>query len=71
MAGAWEALGAPEPEAEICCAFVDGVRRIDARLFAEDDGRESPGLAGSWAVGAAWSTIPQGQGRVAISGKSD
>jgi hypothetical protein len=50
----------PGPEAEegICCVFVDGVRRIDARLFAEENDRESPGLAGSWAVGAAWSTIP-------------
>lgn len=56
--GPWKALPAPEVEEGICCAFVDGVRRIDARLFAEADDGEAPGLAGSWAVGAAWSTIP-------------
>jgi uncharacterized protein len=41
-----------------CCSFIDGVRRIEARLFAEDGVAEVPGLAGSWAVGAAWSTRP-------------
>jgi hypothetical protein len=42
-----------------CCAFIDGVRRIDLRLFAEDDdGTAAPALAGSWAVGTAWSTRP-------------
>jgi hypothetical protein len=55
---AWQPISAPEPEEGICCAFIDGVRRIDARLFAEDDDAEAPGLAGSWAVGAAWSTMP-------------
>ena len=58
VSGTWEPIRAPEPEEGICCAFIDGVRRIDARLFAEDDGAEAPALAGSWAVGAAWSTIP-------------
>ena len=56
--GPWQPISALEPEEGICCAFIDGVRRIDARLFAEDDDGEAPGLAGSWAVGAAWSLIP-------------
>ena len=56
--GPWVAIAAP-PQAELpCCAFVDGVRRIDARLFAEDNDIEAPGLAGSWAVGCARSTRP-------------
>lgn len=58
VSGEWRPIEAPEPEEGVCCAFIDGVRRIDARLFAEDEGNEAPGLAGSWAVGAAWSTIP-------------
>jgi hypothetical protein len=41
-----------------CCAFVDGVRRIDVRLFAEDESAIAPALGGSWAVGSAWSTRP-------------
>lgn len=32
--------------------FVDGVRRIELRLLADDDGRRASGLFGSWAVGA-------------------
>jgi hypothetical protein len=49
----------PPPIAELpCCAFVDGVRRIDVRLFAEEDTSTAPALAGSWAVGVAWSTQP-------------
>lgn len=32
--------------------FVDGVRRVELRVLAEDDGRRAPGLFGSWAVGA-------------------
>jgi hypothetical protein len=49
-----------------CCAFVDGVRRIEARLFAEDGAAEAPGLAGSWAVGAAWSTRPPRIDEIAV-----
>jgi hypothetical protein len=56
--GDWHPIGAPSRERVPCCAFVDGVRRIDARLFAEDDAVEAPALAGSWAVGCAWSTRP-------------
>lgn len=54
----WEPVLPPPLDALPCCAFVDGVRRIDVRLFAEDDGSVAPALAGSWAVGSAWSTRP-------------
>jgi hypothetical protein len=54
----WRPVGAPSTERVPCCAFVDGVRRIDARLFAEDSDTEAPALAGSWAVGCAWSRRP-------------
>ena len=40
------------------CAFVDGVRRVDVRLFASTDETEVHALAGSWAVGAAWNADP-------------
>jgi hypothetical protein len=32
-------------------AFIDGVRRIEARLFAETAGGVAPAVAGAWAVG--------------------
>ena len=32
----WAPLPAPRAQEGRCCAFVDGVRRIDARLFAEE-----------------------------------
>lgn len=39
-------------EAEPCTVwFVDGVRRVELRVLADDDGRRAPGLFGSWAVG--------------------
>jgi hypothetical protein len=56
--GPWTPIGAPAQGELPCCAFIDGVRRIDARLFAEDDEKEAPALAGSWAVGCALSTRP-------------
>jgi uncharacterized protein len=34
--------------------FIDGVRRIDSRLYAEDAIGIAPAVAGSWAVGVAW-----------------
>lgn len=58
MAGVWTPVEAPEHRPDACCAFIDGVRRIDARLFAEDESGAAPALAGSWAVGAAWSSLP-------------
>lgn len=57
-AGEWNPIGAPAKAELPCCAFIDGVRRIDARLFAEEGDVIAPGLAGSWAVGCAWSTKP-------------
>jgi len=58
VAGDWAPITAPRIENPVCCAFIDGVRRIDLRLFAEDEDAAAPALAGSWAVGAAWSTRP-------------
>jgi hypothetical protein len=49
--------GTPD-RGETRCAFVDGVRRIDLRLFAGDGGQDAPALAGSWGVGAAWNSKP-------------
>jgi hypothetical protein len=54
----WEPVATQPLDRLPCCAFVDGVRRIDVRLFAEDDNAVAPALAGSWAVGSAWSTQP-------------
>jgi hypothetical protein len=54
----WSPITPPRLDDLPCCAFVDGVRRIDVRLFAEDDELVAPALAGSWAVGSAWSTRP-------------
>lgn len=58
VAGPWSPMPATGQAELPCCAFVDGVRRIDVRLFAEDKDIQAPGLAGSWAVGCAWSTRP-------------
>jgi hypothetical protein len=46
--------------------FIDGVRRIDARLFAEDSSGVAPALAGSWAVGVAWAGRPPKVGPVRV-----
>jgi hypothetical protein len=56
--GGWSPVPAPAVRSAVCCAFIDGVRRIDLRLFAEEGDTAAPGLAGSWAVGSAWSTLP-------------
>lgn len=56
--GVWTPIAAPTRVDLPCCAFIDGVRRIDVRLFAEDGDVQAPGLAGSWGVGCAWSTRP-------------
>jgi hypothetical protein len=58
VGGAWRPIAAAQSGRIPCCAFIDGVRRIDARLFAEDGDVQAPGLAGSWAVGCAWSRRP-------------
>lgn len=48
------------------CAFVDGVRRIDLRLYAEEAETVAPALAGSWAVGSAWAAQPPTIDRVEV-----
>lgn len=62
----WAPIGVAPVAALPCCAFVDGVRRIDVRLFAEDDSAMSPALAGSWATGVAWSTRPPVVGEIVV-----
>jgi hypothetical protein len=57
-AGRWEPISPSQGVRRPCCAFIDGVLRIEARLFAEETDAIAPGLAGSWAVGCAWSTRP-------------
>ena len=54
----WRAIAPPVHDRLPCCGFIDGVRRIDLQLFAEDGGATAPALAGSWATGVAWSTRP-------------
>ena len=62
----WQPV-APSPIDDLpCCAFVDGVRRIDVRLFAEEESHVAPALAGSWAVGCAWSTRPPAINHVVV-----
>lgn len=56
--GRWSPVPAPSRAQLPCCVFIDGVRRIEAALFAQDGDLQAPGLAGSWAVGCAWSTRP-------------
>lgn len=56
--GPWLPVSATVLDRVPCCAFIDGVRRIDVRLFAEEGDVSAPGLAGSWGVGCAWSTRP-------------
>lgn len=62
----WKPISPSPVDALPCCAFVDGVRRIDVRLFAQDSGAMAPALAGSWAVGVAWSTRPPNVGEIVV-----
>jgi hypothetical protein len=48
----WSAPRSPTPSAPGPVCFVDGVRRVELRLIADDGGRRAPGLFGSFAVGA-------------------
>ena len=53
VAGPW----APIPGVDdgvTTVAFVDGVRRVDARLTLDDPGGPIPGICGTYAVGAAF-----------------
>ena len=50
----WQPIHPPTPAVRPCCAFIDGVRRIDLRLYAEENGSIAPALVGSWATGVVW-----------------
>jgi hypothetical protein len=64
--GAWTPVPKPVSGELPRCAFIDGVRRIDARLFAEDETTSAPALAGSWAVGCARSSRPPAIGEIRV-----
>jgi hypothetical protein len=48
----WSVARSPAPEPLQEVLFVDGVRRVDLRLVADDGARRSQGLFGSYAVGS-------------------
>jgi hypothetical protein len=48
----WSRPLAPGPADRGTLWFVDGVRRVELRLIADEDGTRAPGLFGSYAVGA-------------------
>jgi hypothetical protein len=48
----WSRAIACGPAQQRTVWFVDGVRRIELRVLADEDGRRAPGLFGSYAVGA-------------------
>jgi len=62
----WEPIVTDAPPARLRIGFIDGVRRIDSRLFAEDTTGIAPALAGSWAVGVAWADRPPTIGPVRV-----
>lgn len=67
-AAAWSAMPAPpDLRAPASVLLVDGVRRIDARVWtAEDDGGSYPGLAASYAAGVVRCDLRAG--RAALAG---
>jgi hypothetical protein len=62
----WAVIDCPAPAILPRVAFVDGVRRVDLRMFVETAATEAPALAGSWAVGAVWGERGAGLGEVAL-----
>jgi hypothetical protein len=62
----WTPIVPDAPPARLRIGFIDGVRRIDSRLFAEDTSGIAPALAGSWAVGVAWADRPPTIGPVRV-----
>jgi hypothetical protein len=62
----WAPIEVPPVSGPPCCAFVDGVRRIDRLLFAEEGEFVAPALAGSWGAGVAWSSKPPTIGPVSV-----
>lgn len=47
----WSRPISPPPPEPVTTWFVDGVRRVELRLLADQDGTRAPGLFGSYAVG--------------------
>jgi hypothetical protein len=66
---AWTGLGpAPDLRAPDVVLLVDGVRRIDARVWVEDpDGTLHPGLAASYAAGVVRCDLRRGSAGVAVA----
>ncbi len=62
----WAPIIPLESSDRIHIGFIDGVRRIDSRLFAEDESGIAPALVGSWAVGVAWADRPPTIGSVRV-----
>jgi hypothetical protein len=58
VTGDWQPIRPAATDEPSCCAFIDGVRRVEAQLYAEENGIGTPALAGSWAVGCALSSRP-------------
>ena len=55
----WSRPFSPGEHPETPVWFVDGVRRIELRVLADDDaGRRGPGLFGSWACARRGTTMP-------------
>lgn len=48
----WSRPVVPAPAERGTAWFVDGVRRVELRVIADEGGRRAPGLFGSWAVGS-------------------
>jgi uncharacterized protein len=65
-AGAWRPLSAPaDVRAPDVVLLVDGVRRIDARVWLGDETEVHPGLAASFAAGAVRCDLRRGVAEVA------
>ena len=64
---AWSAIAPPaELRAPSTVLFVDGVRRVDARVWVEEaDGSQHPGLAASYAAGVVRCDLRRGSADVA------
>lgn len=48
----WSRPFSPGEHPDTPVSFVDGVRRVEMRVLADEEGVRAPGLFGSWAVGA-------------------
>jgi hypothetical protein len=67
-AGAWVPMSAPpDVRAPDVVLLVDGVRRIDARVWIGDEADVQPGLAASFAAGVVRCDLRRGAAEVAIA----